>query len=230
MPDLKYGQHKIDYKVRRSSRAKNARIDVKMDMIRVVVPKRSNIDPEELLQDNIKWVLEKKERFEEYREKIPDRTIEVGEEISILGQPREIRLKNCPSHQVTEDAIIVSERYLRDKSIKEKVKEILREKAREVINKKVEIYARRIREQVNKVYIRDQKTKWGSCSSKNNLSFNWRLILGPEYVLEYVVVHEMIHLENKKHNNSFWSRVSDIYPEYKKGYNWLKENSHLLVF
>ena len=71
MPDIKIGPNKIDYTVRRSNRAKNARIDVKMDMIRVVVPERSNIDSKKLLPDNIKWVLDKKERLMNTKKRFP---------------------------------------------------------------------------------------------------------------------------------------------------------------
>lgn len=65
----------------------------------------------------------------------------------------------------------------------------------------------------NKIYIRNQKSRWGSCSSKQNLSFNWRLILLPKKITDYVIYHELIHLKHHNHFKAFWSDLIKIYPE-----------------
>lgn len=78
------------------------------------------------------------------------------------------------------------------------------------------------------ISIRDQKTRWGSCSSKGNLSFNWRLILAPSEILDYVVVHELCHLTYMNHSKDFWNMVASIIPDYKIRRKWLKENGYTL--
>lgn len=80
----------------------------------------------------------------------------------------------------------------------------------------------------NRVFFRNQKTRWGSCSSKRNLNFNWRLVLAPLDILDYVVVHELCHLEQMNHSKAFWNLVAEQAPDYKKRRKWLKENQHLL--
>ena len=72
--------------------------------------------------------------------------------------------------------------------------------------------------------IRDMKTRWGSCSSEKNLNFNWKLILAPPEVLDYVVVHELCHLKEMNHSKAFWDEVGKVMPEYETYKLWLKEN------
>ena len=82
----------------------------------------------------------------------------------------------------------------------------------------------------NKINITNAQKRWGSCSAKGNLNFSWRLIMAPLRVIDYVIVHELAHIEEKDHSNNFWNKVKVMMPNYKNYKNWLKENEHLLVF
>lgn len=79
------------------------------------------------------------------------------------------------------------------------------------------------------VTIRDQKSRWGSCSSRGTLSFNYRLIFAPPVILDYVVVHELCHLTHMNHSRDFWDMVASVMPEYKLHRTWLKEHGHELT-
>ena len=81
----------------------------------------------------------------------------------------------------------------------------------------------------NSISIRDQKTRWGSCSSNGNLNFNWRLMLAPPRVLDYVVVHELCHRKEMNHSKAFWHTVEMVLPDYKELRKWLRENGRTLV-
>ena len=81
----------------------------------------------------------------------------------------------------------------------------------------------------NRITIRDQKTRWGSCSAKGTLSFNWRLMLAPPAILDYVVVHELCHLTHMNHSAAFWQAVEAVYPDYRSARRWLKEHGQELV-
>ena len=103
-----------------------------------------------------------------------------------------------------------------------------RDAAREYIPKRVEYYHTLTGGSYEKITIRDQKTRWGSCSNNGTLSFNYRLMLAPPRVLDYVVVHELCHLTHMNHSREFWDMVASILPEYKEYRKWLKENGHTL--
>ena len=81
---------------------------------------------------------------------------------------------------------------------------------------------------VNQVRVKEQKTLWGSCSSKNNINLNYLLIMAPMKVIDYVIVHELVHTIHKNHSAKFWQKVETIMPNYKDARYWLKENGYKL--
>ena len=103
-----------------------------------------------------------------------------------------------------------------------------KEKAYEKISERVEWYVKKRGFVYNKINITSANQRWGSCSSKGNLNFSWRLIMAPLPVIDYVVVHELVHLEERNHAKSFWSKVKMLMPEYEKHRDWLKRNGYLL--
>lgn len=100
----------------------------------------------------------------------------------------------------------------------------LREYARIELSKKVSIYAKQMQVSVGKITIREQKTRWGSCSSKGKLNFNWKLILMPENIQDYVVVHELAHRKQMNHSKDFWREVAVVLPDYQERRDWLRKH------
>lgn len=104
-----------------------------------------------------------------------------------------------------------------------------KEAARTYIPKRVAYYHAMTGGTYKRISIRGQKTRWGSCSSKGTLSFNWRLMLAPPAVLDYVVVHELCHLTHMNHSKAFWQDVESVCPDYRNLRKWLKEHGSELV-
>jgi predicted metal-dependent hydrolase len=100
--------------------------------------------------------------------------------------------------------------------------------AYEVICARVAHYARQYGFTLKQVKISSAKTRWGSCSPSGTLNFTWRLVMAPLDVIDYVVVHELVHLRVKDHSRKFWKAVENIYPEYKKQRKWLRDNGETL--
>lgn len=90
-------------------------------------------------------------------------------------------------------------------------------------------YASVLKVQPHKITVKEQKTRWGSCSSKGNINLNWKLIMARPDVLEYVVVHELCHMREMNHSARFWKLVESIFPGYKECRAWLKQNGGLLT-
>ena len=80
----------------------------------------------------------------------------------------------------------------------------------------------------NSVKIKNYKSRWGSCSSKGDISFNWKIIFAPENIIEYLVVHELSHLIYFNHSKLFWNKVEEFQYNYKENRKWLKENGYKL--
>ena len=100
--------------------------------------------------------------------------------------------------------------------------------ARDIFTRKTEYYARIMGVSYGRISIREQKTRWGSCSSKGNLNFNWRLILAPEEVLDYVVVHELAHRREMNHSKAFYAIVESVLPDYRAARKWLRDKGQVL--
>lgn len=107
--------------------------------------------------------------------------------------------------------------------------EKLCQKALSVIPDKVKYYAEIMGVIYGRITIRNQKTRWGSCSSKGNLNFNCLLMLMPDKVLDYVVVHELCHLRQMNHSKKFWKEVERYMPDYPNYKKWLNENGGALI-
>ena len=97
----------------------------------------------------------------------------------------------------------------------------LRRQARAAIERNLPVVTAKIGREPARVYVMDQRTKWGSCSSRGNLSFNWRLILAPNFVLHYLVVHEVVHLVVPDHSARFWLTVQSLCPHMEQAKQWL---------
>jgi len=230
MPTIDLAGTAVEYTVRRSEQASKPRIDAGINDVTVVIPEEMDLDPEELLRDKKNWVLDKKEKYEEHLDKIPDRDFQDGASLPFLGEPYTIRVVDQQKREIKDNEIRLPQKRVDDEGIKEQIERLYRSQVKDLIKEKVDKYIDRIDGGYDKLYIRDQKTKWGSCSGRDNLSFNWRLIMAPEYVLDYVVVHELSHLEHRDHSEQFWQRVEDLLPSYQDGMRWLEENNHRLVF
>jgi hypothetical protein len=100
-----------------------------------------------------------------------------------------------------------------------------KKKAREYLSERVEFFSRKLSLQPRQVKITSAERRWGSCSEDNNLSFSFRLIMAPPAVIDYVVVHELMHIREKSHSSRFWKLIEAVMPEYKIHRYWLKEES-----
>jgi len=127
-----------------------------------------------------------------------------------------------------KSALVMDSSFKLRKSARPKAESVFttwyRKQAREVLTGRIEYFAKKYGFKVGKIRISSARTRWGSCSSKETLSFTWRLVMAPLAVIDYVVVHELCHLHELNHSKAFWARVEKILPDYKKRRKWLKDN------
>jgi predicted metal-dependent hydrolase len=122
--------------------------------------------------------------------------------------------------------------YINNKIAKNKVEEEMAlqlriwmtEKGSEIIKRRTAEYSVILGVNYNNIRIKDTKTRWGSCSSKCNLNFNYRILMAPEKVMDYIIIHELCHLKHMNHGKQFWETVALYMPDYKKQKEWLKVN------
>ncbi len=111
-----------------------------------------------------------------------------------------------------------------ERHLARRVRDWLKKQARHDLSLSVGLHSQHLGLRAKRLTIRDQTTRWGSCSSSGGLSFSWRLIMAPPYVLDYVAAHEVAHLEEMNHGPGFWKLVEQCIPDYKQAQKWLKSN------
>ena len=123
-----------------------------------------------------------------------------------------------------EETRRVKEKQFTDDDIRK-----MKDEAKRVIPDRVKYYAGIMGVTFGKITIKNQKTRWGSCSSKGNLNFNCLLMLTPDKVRDYVVIHELCHLKQMNHSKMFWAEVEKVMPDYKVYRQWLSRNGNMLI-
>jgi predicted metal-dependent hydrolase len=220
----------LPYTLERSSRSKRLRIVADIEVgIRLIAPERVSLrECERFMYSQKEWILVQWERMQKQRVKQAKLFQPFLEKNSVVYLGKEYQLvvdvgvRHWPPVSVEDDVLIV---HCVKADLAEKILERwYRQQAKAVIAGALEKYRALMGVKYNELTIKDQKTRWGSCSSKGNLNFSWRLILAPKSVLDYVVVHELAHLREMNHSARFWSVVEKFFPEYKKQIKWLKDN------
>lgn len=135
---------------------------------------------------------------------------------------RQYRSYRKPGVMLDGDALAVLTARTDTEIVARAVLEWYRRQAGIVVTARVEHYRKELGEEVGEIRMKDVRSRWGSCSSRRNLNFNWRLVMAPPEVLDYVVVHELCHLKEMNHSPAFWKLVEGILPDYRKQREWLK--------
>ncbi|WP_297548552.1 YgjP-like metallopeptidase domain-containing protein [Thermococcus sp.] len=200
---------------------KLARIIIRPDgIVKVVVPK--GYDVEQLLSKKKDWILQQLSQIEQYQK------IALSENFYLFGKPigLEFKYHNGQGSRLTilnNKAILFVPGFKKGQEIKVLEKE-LRKLLRNKLNESLAKYSRLLGVRYNRVSIKKHKSKWGSCSHKNNLNFNLALLSLPEDTMRYAVLHELVHLIEKKHTKKFWLIVGSLIPDYKKHEKILEEH------
>lgn len=220
----------IDYEVRCSDDATQPRIDIDIHGVTVVLPAGSDIDPHQLVEENARWVLEKWRNYESHREQAPSRSFEPGETFPYRGSDLPVRVDDVDQSRVKSDAFVLAADAVEETGIQDELEALYRREARSVFECRIEHYADEMGVEPGKLELRNQRTRWASCSPQRTLSFNWRLVMAPDDVIDYVVVHELAHLREKNHTRRFWNIVQKHDPKYEEHVDWLTEHSARLIF
>jgi predicted metal-dependent hydrolase len=238
---MKAGEHtsitlagrKVEYRVVRSKVARKLRVRVGPNGVEVLQPaEREDGDVTAFLRANDGWIsaqLSRVARLSGVRK--PD--CRHAGELLYRGVLTSVRVKtddrrrggNCVAFEngciyITSDRRTPPARTLEN---------WLRRQARSEIERHVGAVTKRLRRSPGKLYIMDQRTKWGNCSAMQNLSFNWRIILAPDFVLRYLVTHESVHLAVPDHSSRFWLTVQSLCPDTEKAKQWLCANGRELL-
>jgi len=215
--------------VARTQRKKSADLRVEEGAVSVVVPYDLSTERiEQLLKDKRRWIKEKILLQREAMSFNPKQFVS-GESFSYLG--RNYRLKVVDGHfapvKLVQGRLVVSvpggasEPHM----IRNALIRWYKRNAELKLQEKVSRYAAVIGVQPSGLGIKTFKSRWGSCSAKGRIDFNWKIIMAPNRMVDYVVVHELCHLKSHDHSAKFWKEVERVVPDYDDSKLWLKSNA-----
>lgn len=239
MGQLHIGNLVIAYEERHSPRAKRLTISVVKDEVRVSIPKGLPAgEVKRFVESKKEWIFKHVQAYQSKIKDILPRDYVSGEKFPYIG--RQLLLNTKTHHlkyttiQFEANSILVAiPEDFPESSWPEMVREALifayKAQAKKILKEKVEHFSKLMSVNYNDMRIKEQKTRWGSCSGKGNINFNWRVIMAPNQVIDYLVIHELSHLRHLNHSEDFWHVVASYMPDYKKWERWLKKHGKELV-
>jgi predicted metal-dependent hydrolase len=219
----------------RSAMAKKVRLKVTLSGLEIVVPEgRQPEDGFAFLRENEQWAASELERSHR-RQAIRKPVKRSSGQILFRGEYVPLRVVcsdtwHGPNRVSLDDEAITILCSSRNQTpLARSLESWLRKQAREQIAGLLAPVTKRLKREPNRVYVMGQRTKWGNCSTLGNLSFNWRLIMAPDFVLRYLVTHEAIHLAVPDHSQKFWLTVQSFCRETEQARRWLVANERRLT-
>lgn len=221
------------YALRRSKRAKNIRITVGDDGVVLTLPDRvAERHGHAFIEERADWINRTLAQIEAADEIVASRSLADGSAVPFLGRDLILRLLEGPSGRVTLKPAL-GELWVRvpderRETVAGALERWYRRQAKEIFTERLDACVARNGTSYARVAIRDQKTRWGSCSTSGTISFNWRLLLAPEAVLDYVVEHEAAHIEVRDHSERFWALMEARVHDWHASRLWLKRHGQTL--
>jgi predicted metal-dependent hydrolase len=213
----------LAYSIRRSARARRVRVtvDARGDVIVTLPRKAAERRAAEAVRELRPWIERRREALLRAAAEVaraPGTLPYLGQELRVVPEPGRERVHR------RGDVLLVPEGDARDA-----IERFYRRRARAEIAPRLDAAAARAGTSYRALTIRGQRTRWGSCSSNGGMSFNWRLLLAPEAVLDYVIEHEVCHLEVMDHSPRFWALLESRVPDWREHADWLRRYGSTLV-
>ncbi|OYD07274.1 M48 family metallopeptidase [Paludifilum halophilum] len=234
MPTLQYGTSTIRYTLQHKPGKKDVSIIVEWQKgVQVVAPQGtspSQIDA--ILQKKAAWILHKQCELDEIQTPHREKEFVSGEKFPYLG--RKYRLKVHRKNDITKPSLVFRQgrftaevpgsfSYAKQRShLRALFVQWYRSHAEKKIKQRLRLYTTKLGVTPSRLTIKEQQARWGSCTKNGTILINWKLILAPIHIVDYVLVHELTHLKHPNHSKVFWETLRSILPDYEKRKDWLR--------
>lgn len=230
--DVDLGGRVVKFELARSARARWARLEIHLHRgVRVVLPQAAPLsDAESLVRSKSQWLLRHLARFDRLRSLVPDRRLVTGERLPYLGGELTLDVSSGPPRiERRGETLAVSLPSPTTGAVRIALEDWYAAEAEEEFGRRVDEAAARFRIRVRRVRISRAHTRWGTCSATGRISLNWRLMLAPPAIVDYLVAHELSHVGHPNHSDAFWTRVEKLCPGWREAERWLKKMGKSLI-
>ena len=226
----------LEIKIKKNKRAKHLWLKADIYGVYVVAPLNYSMKKiHNFIQNKRKWILKTSEYYRKLREGYGEENLAINT-IPFLGTTYGLQVvKDTTSSSSSSSSTVISDNlklitfHVTDRrKYKHNIKEWYRRQTAQIVAEHLPVISKKLDLHYNKVSIKSQTSRWGSCSKNRNLNFNLLLAALPIKVIDYVITHELIHLIELNHSKRFWNLVASAYPEYKKYKEWLNRYGPLI--
>jgi predicted metal-dependent hydrolase len=225
--DIRLSYHLIRSKKRRRTISLEIKEDGKIVILAPYHTPRWEI--EKFIEGKQSWIVQKISEKEK-QTKEGEKAFLPGEKFLYLGEwyPLEIHESNHKELplRLSFGVFVLSKDHMEE--VRDLFVQWYKKEAKEKIVERIDYYSHRLHLFPKGIKITNAKSRWGSCSRDNRLSFSWRIIMASLAIIDYILIHELVHIREKNHSKRFWTTLGSILPDYRKHRVWLKENGHLL--
>lgn len=216
------------------NRVKRKTVQIKLlapDQLQIAAPTRTTLSQlETMVLTKAEWIVRQAEKLEALSATTINSAVVEGSQVLYLGTPYTIVIKRAtqPEAYCYNNILSISCPWDGSRTAETILKDWYIASATAIFKEKTSFWAPRLGVTPQRITIKDQKTRWGSCSSTRTITYNWRVVMAPPAVQNYLVVHELSHMLVPNHSPRFWQLVETILPDYKIHRKWLKDNGRLL--
>jgi predicted metal-dependent hydrolase len=241
MPELTFGQEQVMYEVVRSGRT-TIGIEVQPDR-RVVVRAPASVDEERLnvlIKQKAPWILRQFARVQSTNGHKAKKEFISGESFPYLGKNYRLKVLTEGLDGLTSVELRAGRLWVvpnssldaedRRRHIRDSIVNWYQERALDVLTRRVESLSKKTGIKPTRVNVKSQLRRWGSCTKNGVLNLNWRIVMAPSSIIDYVVAHELCHLKIHNHSQDFWQFLGAILPDYQRHREWLRNNGQHLDF
>lgn len=238
--DISLGEMTVTYRHRISRRARRLRFEVRPgNGLEVTTPPGVSIARiEAVMREKTEWITTMLTRYAQPPRSVIDAPLQSGTLLPFAGGHLRLLLDTSPTakrqsafmEEGTLRLVLADASGSQPEMLKATLEAWYRRQGRRVFEERVAHWNTQYGFSYGRIAIRDQKSRWGSCSRQGNLNFNWRLLLAPLPVLDYIVIHELAHLKEGNHSPRFWALVAEKCPDYRGYRDWLRQHGPELHF
>ena len=228
------GNVDLEIQIERTNRKRTIALQVKNNKLIIKTPrnvsKKTLVD---LIKKKQHWIKQRAiMNFEE--QNLKNREFIDNDKFYFRGDEYHLSLILGRKEAVKIEGGLLLVSYVDDKSIRRgTIKRILEDwylqESTKILKARTEELAQQMRVQPFEITVKNYNSKWGSCTANNKISYNWRIIMAPDYIIDYLIVHELSHIIEPNHSKNFWYQVENYCKDFQKKRKWLRENGHKLV-
>ena len=231
---VEFGNLDLEVQIERTNRKRTISLQVKDNKLIVKAPRtasRQSLD--DLIQRKQSWI--KKRAILNVEEgKLRNRKFIDNEKFYFKGNEYRLSLIFGGKEEVkiSEGFLIVTckdDRAMGSKEVKTFIEDWYVRESTKILNTRTYEFAKKMKVEPSAITVKNYASKWGSCTASNKISYNWRIIMAPDCIVDYLIIHELCHIIEHNHSKNFWYQVGKYCEDFKKKRKWLRENGHKLV-